>query len=129
MCSCEVAACLGVAAGATLMRKGTYEQIAVAMQNTIPNVFGVVCDGAKLACALRISSGTGIALECSELALKGVRIANNQGVLGKTVDDSIEIIGKTALYAMVSSDRDLCKLLFEKRHIFPLTSFEDRQKQ
>ena len=44
-------------------------------------------------------------------------------------DDSIEIIGKTALYAMVSSDRDLCKLLFEKRHIFPLTSFEDRQKQ
>ncbi len=129
MCSCEVAACLGVAAGATLMRKGTYDQIATAMQNTIPNVFGVVCDGAKLACALRISSGTGIALECSDLALKGVRIANNQGVLGKTVDDSIEIIGKTALYAMVSSDRDLCKLLFEKRHIFPLTSFEDRQKQ
>lgn len=129
MCSCEVAAALGVAAGATLMRKGTYEQVATAMQNTIPNVFGVVCDGAKLACALRISSGTGIALECSDLALSGVKIANNQGVLGATVDDSIEIIGKTALYAMVGSDRDLCKLLFEKRKIFPLTSFEDRQNQ
>ena len=99
------------------------------MQNTIPNVFGVVCDGAKLACALRISSGTGIALECSELALKGVRIANNQGVLGKTVDDSIEIMGNTALYARVSSDRDLCKLLFEKRHIVPMTSFADGPKQ
>lgn len=129
MCSCEVAAALGIAAGATLMRKGTYEQTAMAMQNTIPNVFGVVCDGAKLACALRISSGTGIALECSDLALYGVHIANNQGVLGATIDESINIIGKTALYAMVSSDRDLSRLLFEKRKIFPLTSFEERQKQ
>ena len=129
MCSCEVAAALGISAGATLMRNGTYEQVAAAMQNTIPNVFGVVCDGAKLACALRISSGTGIALECSDLALKGVRLANNQGVLGATVDDSIEIIGKTALYAMVGSDRELSRSLFEKRKIFPLTTFEERQKQ
>ena len=129
MCSCEVAAALGIAAGATLMRGGTYEQVAAAMQNTIPNVFGVVCDGAKLACALRISSGTGIALECSDLALSQVRIANNQGVLGATIDDSIEIIGKTALYAMVGSDRDLCRLLFEKRRIFPLMNFEERQSQ
>lgn len=129
MCSCEVAAALGIAAGATLMRGGTYEQVAAAMQNTIPNVFGVVCDGAKLACALRISSGTGIALECSDLALSQVRIANNQGVLGATIDDSIEIIGKTALYAMVGSDRDLCRLLFEKRRILPLMNFEERQSQ
>ena len=129
MCSCEVAAALGIAAGATLMRGGTYKQVAAAMQNTIPNVFGVVCDGAKLACALRISSGTGIALECSDLALSQVRIANNQGVLGATIDDSIEIIGKTALYAMVGSDRDLCRLLFEKRRILPLMNFEERQSQ
>ena len=129
MCSCEVAAALGISAGATLMRNGTYEQVAAAMQNNIPIVFGLVCDGAKLACALRISSGTGIALECSDLALKGVRLANNQGVLGATVDDSIEIIGKTALYAMVGSDRELSRSLFEKRKIFPLTTFEERQKQ
>ena len=76
-----------------------------------------------------MTSGTGIALECSDLALSQVRIANNQGVLGATIDDSIEIIGKTALYAMVGSDRDLCRLLFEKRRIFPLMNFEERQSQ
>lgn len=129
MCSCEVAAALGVTAGATLMRGGSYEQIEQAMQNTVPNVFGVVCDGAKLACALRISSGTGIAIECSDLALKGVHIANNQGVLGQTIDDTIEILGKTALHAMVNSDRELSKLIFAKRRIFPLMTFEERQKQ
>lgn len=129
MCSCEVAAALGAAAGATLMRGGNYEQVATAMQSTVPNVFGVVCDGAKLACALRISSGTGIAIECSDLALKGVRIANNQGVLGSTIDETIDIIGNTALRAMVSSDRELSKMIFAKRKIFPLMTFEERQKQ
>lgn len=129
MCSCEVAAALGVAAGATLMRGGSYEQVATALQNTVPNVFGVVCDGAKLACALRISSGTGIAIECSDLALQGIRIANNQGVLGRTVDETIDIIGHTALRAMVSSDRELSRMIFAKRQIFPLMTFEERQKQ
>ncbi len=129
MCSCEMAAALGISAGATLMRGGSYEQIGIAMQNTVPNVFGVVCDGAKLACALRISSGTGIAVECSNLALQGVRIANNQGVLGSTIDETIDIIGHTALRAMVSSDRELSKMIFAKRKIFPLMTFEDRQKQ
>ena len=129
MCSCEVAASLGVAAGSVLLRGGSEKQVEIAVQNTIPSIFGVVCDGAKLACALRISSGTGIALEAGNLALKGVRIANNQGVLAPTADESIELLGRTALFGMVDSDRDLCRQLFEKRHIFPLMTFEERQRQ
>ncbi len=129
MCSCEVAAALGVAAGGVLLRGGTAMQVEQAIQNTIPNVFGVVCDGAKLACALRISSGTGIALEAADLALRGVRLASNQGVLGNTADESIELLGQTALFAMVESDRGLCRQLFEKRRPFPLMSFAARQLQ
>lgn len=129
MCTCEVAASLGIAAGSVFLQGGSEEQVEIAIQNTIPNVFGVVCDGAKLACALRISSGTGIALEAADLALAGVRLANNQGVLGPTADDSIEILGNTALFGMVDSDREISRQLFEKRRIFPLMSFTDRQKQ
>ena len=58
MCSCEVAAALGVAAGTAMLKGGTVEIVETAIQNTIPSIFGVVCDGAKLACALRISTGT-----------------------------------------------------------------------
>lgn len=129
MCSCEVAASLGVAAGSVLLRGGSEKQVEIAIQNTIPSIFGVVCDGAKLACALRISSGTGIALEAGNLALKGVRIANNQGVLAPTADESIELLGRTALFGMVDSDRDLCRQLFDKRRIFPLMTFAERQQQ
>ncbi len=129
MCSCEVAASLGIAAGSVFLQGGTLEMAQNAIQMTIPNIFGVVCDGAKLACAMRISSGTGVAMEAANLALKGVRLANNQGVLAETADKSIDLMGYTSLYAMVDSDRGLCKKLFEKRNIFPLMSFEERQKQ
>ena len=128
MCSCEVAAAIGVAAGTVLLHGGT-QQVENAIQNTIPNIFGVVCDGAKLACALRISSGTGIGIEAANLALAGVRLANNQGVLAANADESINMIGHTALYAMVDSDRELSRQIFAKRKPFPLMRFEDRQKQ
>ncbi len=129
VCSCEVAACLGVTAGATYLQGGTADQMNNALQCAIPSMFGVVCDGAKLACALRISSGTGVALEAADLALADVRLANNQGVLAWNADESIDLIGHTALFGMVDSDRALGRLLFEKRKIFPLQSFTDRQKQ
>lgn len=129
MCSCEVAASLGVAAGSVFLQGGTLEMAENAIQMTIPNIFGVVCDGAKLACAMRISSGTGVAMEAASLALKGVRLANNQGVLADNADKSIDLMGHTALYAMIDSDRELCKMLFQKRKIFPLMTFGERQKQ
>ena len=129
MCSCEVAACIGIAAGATFLQGGTYEQVENAISCAIPNIFGVVCDGARLACAMRISSGTSVALEAATLALAGVRFPNNQGVLAKNADESIDLLGKFGLFSMVDSDRELGKLLFEKRKPFPLVSFTDRQKQ
>lgn len=128
MCSCEVAATMGVASGAVLLQGGTEEQVEIAIQNLIPNVFGVVCDGAKLACALRMASGAGMALDAAELALKGVRLANNQGVLDKTADDSINFLGDFALNDMLESDMRLEAKMMEKRKIFPLMTFADRQK-
>lgn len=127
MCSCEVAAALGVAAGTVLLKGGSEMQVEMAVQNLIPNVFGVVCDGAKLACALRMASSTGIAIDAAELALSGIRLANNQGVLGVNADASINFLGDFALHAMVSSDNELCKRMMEKRKIFPLTTMEERQ--
>ncbi len=129
MCSCEVAASMGVAAGATLLMGGNEAQVEIAIQNLIPNVFGVVCDGAKLACALRLATSTGIALDAARLAVKGVRLANNQGVLDVSADASIDFLGDFALNSMLSSDMELNRKLMEKRKIFPLMSFTDRQKQ
>lgn len=127
MCSCEVAAALGVTAGTVFLKGGTERQVEMAIQNLIPNVFGVVCDGAKLACALRMASSTGIAIDSAELALKNIRLANNQGVLDINADASIDFLGDFALNAMVSSDNELSRRMMKKRKIFPLATMEDRQ--
>lgn len=129
MCSCEVAASMGVAAGTTLLLGGTEAQVEIAIQNLIPNVFGVVCDGAKLACALRMASSTGIAIDAARLAVKNIRLANNQGVLAANADASIDFLGDFALNCMNDSDERLCEKLMEKREIFPLMTFNDRQKR
>ena len=129
MCSCEVAAALGVSAGATLLLGGDEAKVEIAMQNFIPNVFGVVCDGAKLACALRMATATGAALDAANLAIKGVRLANNQGVLDVDIDASIDFLGDFALNCMLESDMALNRKMMEKRKIFQLMTFTDRQKQ
>lgn len=128
MCSCEVAAALGVSAGATLLLGGDEAKVEIAMQNFIPNVFGVVCDGAKLACALRMATATGAALDAANLAVKGVRLANNQGVLDVDIDASIDFLGDFALNCMLESDMALNRKMMEKRKIFPLMTFTERQK-
>lgn len=128
MCSCEVAASMGVAAGMILLKKGTAQQVEMAVQNLIPNVFGVVCDGAKLACALRMASSTAIAMDAAALALRNIRLANNQGVLDVSADASIDFLGDFALHAMVSSDNQLLRKMMEKRKIFPLASMKERQE-
>lgn len=129
MCSCEVAASIGVAAGTVFLRGGSAKQVEMAIQNLIPNVFGVVCDGAKLACALRMASSTGIAIDAAELALKNIRLANNQGVLDVNADASIDFLGDFALHAMVTSDNELNKRMMAKRKIFPLATMQDRQEK
>ena len=128
MCSCEVAATMGVAVGSVILQGGTEQQAENAIQNLIPNVFGVVCDGAKLACALRMASGTAMALDAAELALKGIRLANNQGVLDVNADASIDFLGEFALNDMLDSDHKLEAKMMQKRKIFPLMTFTDRQK-
>lgn len=129
MCSCEVAAAMGVTVGTVVLKGGTLAQAEAAVQNMIPNVFGVVCDGAKLACAMRMASGTAVAIDAAEMALKGIRLANNQGVLAENADASIDFLGNFALNSMLDSDLKLNMQMMEKRRIFPLMSFTERQKQ
>ena len=62
LCGCVVASS-GAACGITYMMGGSYNEITYAIKNMIGNITGVVCDGAKAGCALKVSSGTSSALQ------------------------------------------------------------------
>ncbi len=116
MCACVVAGSEGVAAGTALLLGGDLKQVEMAINNTIVNIFGVVCDGARVACALKLASAAGIAIEGAMMAMDGVVTPVDEGVRGKTADDSIRFMGDFAKTGMITTDLMLCKALYAKHH-------------
>lgn len=114
MCACVVGASLGVAAGAALMLGGGLKEINMAVNNTIVNVIGVVCDGARAACGLKLGSASGLAIEGALLAMEGVCVPANEGIAGVDAKDSIDFMGRFARTSMIDLDRGLCQALFAK---------------
>lgn len=115
MCACVTAASQGIAAGAALLLGGDLACVDRAINNTLVNIFGVVCDGARVACALKLSSAAGIALECAMMAKDGVVTPANEGVVGKDADDSLNFMGDFAQHGLAGSDLALCKALYKKQ--------------
>ena len=77
-------AATGSAAGITLLMGGGYEEITYAIKNMIANISGMICDGAKPACSLKITSGVSTAMLSSLLAMEGKCVT---AVLGNLVSD------------------------------------------
>lgn len=116
MCACVTAASEGVAAGASMLLGGDFACIDRAINNTIVNVFGVVCDGARLACALKLSSAIGTAINCAFMAKDGVMTPADQGVIAGDANGSLNFMGRFAQHGMAGSDLSLCKALYEKQN-------------
>lgn len=115
MCACAVVASCGVAAGAALLMGGDYEQVSMAINNTVLNVFGIVCDGARNGCAMKVSSAAGIAIEGALLAMRGVGTPANEGVTCSDGEKTINFMGSFAKEGMRYMDMYLCKALYAKQ--------------
>ena len=114
MCACSVGASLGVAAGTAVLFGGNAAEVERSIQNTIVNVFGILCDGAREACALKLSTAAECGMEGAFLALDGVSVLYDEGVCGSSADDSMEFMGKFARGGMGQADLELCKFLYHK---------------
>jgi L-cysteine desulfidase len=114
MCACVVAASQGVAAGACMLLGGGMDAINRAINTTVINIFGVVCDGARLACAMKLASAAGIAIESAYIAMDGFETPPGQGVVGVDADASLNFMGAFAQTGMKGSDLALCKALYQK---------------
>lgn len=82
----------GSACGITYLLGGTFEQIENSLQNTIGNVAGMLCDGAKASCALKISTCTNAAIQAALLALNDLRIKSNEGIVEQLSEHTIDNI-------------------------------------
>ncbi|MDE5606190.1 MAG: L-serine ammonia-lyase, iron-sulfur-dependent, subunit alpha, partial [Bacteroidales bacterium] len=93
---------------------GNLIQVKSAIKNMIGNLTGMVCDGAKLGCALKVASGTSAALQAAILALEGVGVPGTNGIIEDDVERTINNLGTIANEAMNDADRVIMNIMLSK---------------
>jgi L-cysteine desulfidase len=89
-CGCAVAAGTGAAAAIAWLLGGDAKQVESAVQLMTANLTGMLCDGAKYGCALKIATSAGIAIETAYLALGGTTVPSGNGIVGKTFQETMD---------------------------------------
>lgn len=104
LCGCVVAS-TGASAGLTYLMGGGYEAVCASVKNMIANLTGMICDGAKPSCSLKISSGVSTALMSAMLAMNGKCVTEAEGIISDDVDSSIHNLTSIGREAMRETDR------------------------
>ena len=110
-----VNATMGVSAALTFLEGGSFEQIGYAMKNMINTIAGMVCDGAKPSCALKMSVGLYSAFVCSELAVHDRVVDRTDGLSELDVDCSIRNLGRLGKEGMCQTDDCILDIMTHKR--------------
>ena len=110
-----VNATMGVAAALTYLEGGSYEQVCYSMKNMINTIAGMVCDGAKPSCALKMSVGLYSAFVCSELAVHDRVVDRTDGLSESDIDCSIRNLGRLGKEGMCQTDDCILDIMTHKR--------------
>ena len=114
LCGCVVAS-IGSSCGITYLMGGDYERICYSVKNMIANLTGMICDGAKPACSLKITSGVSTALLSSLLAMEGKCVSSAEGIVDDCVDKSIHNLTSIGADAMCATDDMVLNIMTSKK--------------
>jgi L-cysteine desulfidase len=108
------AAGMGASGAIVYLLDGHLQQIKAAIQNTIGNVSGMICDGAKAGCAMKVSTCSNVAVQSALLALNNQEIKSTDGFIHDDVEKSIESFCKLGNEGTRHTDELILKLMMEK---------------
>jgi L-cysteine desulfidase len=115
ICGCSVAAGAGATAGITYLMGGTKQHIAGAIKNLTEDLAGVICDGAKGGCALKLATAAGTAVQAALFSLQGVNVSFTDGIIGRSPEDTMKNIGTLTTQGMIETDRTILNIMLEKQ--------------
>ena len=113
LCGCVVAS-IGSSCGITYLMGGDYERICSSVKNMIANLTGMICDGAKPSCSLKITSGVSTALLSALLAMEGKCVSSSEGIVDDDVDKSIHNLTSIGADAMCKTDDMILNIMTTK---------------
>ena len=114
LCGCVVAS-TGSSTGITYLMGGTYEQIANSVKNMIANLTGMICDGAKPSCALKLTTGVSTAVMSAMLAIQNKYVTSAEGIIEEDVDRSIHNLTSIGSRGMDETDRFVLDIMTHKQ--------------
>lgn len=115
-CGAVSAAC-GAGAGITYMYGASYEQVSLTIINTLGNVGGIVCDGAKSSCAAKIASSVDAALIAFHLSLQNKSFLPGEGIIKGDIEETIKSMGYIGRVGMRSTDTEILNVMIDRINV------------
>lgn len=112
-CGAVSASCASAAA-ITYLAGGTIKQIKDTIDNTLANIPGIICDGAKISCAAKIASSLDAAMMGHYLAMKGKAYEAYTGILKEEAGETISCVGYIGKVGMHQTDKEIIKMMLEE---------------
>ena len=105
----------GCASGAaiTYLEGGTLEQINKTVTNTLANISGIVCDGAKASCAAKIATSVDAGMMAHYLAMEDKSYVANTGILKENIEKTITAVGRLGKEGMKETDKEILEIMLE----------------
>lgn len=113
LCGCVIAS-TGSSCGIVYLKGGNYDQICAAIKNMVGNITGMVCDGAKVGCALKVASGVSSSIQSAVLALDNICISSNDGIIEDCIEKTICNLGNLGSHGMQVTDRMILDIMVSK---------------
>lgn len=114
LCGCAIASSIGSSAGLVFLMGGGLKEIVYAIQNMIADISGMICDGAKSSCALKIASSLASAIQCAQLACAGVSASRHDGIISSDAEKSIRNLANLGCEGMAVTDRVILDMMIKK---------------
>lgn len=111
LCGCAIGAAIGSCAAIAFMLGGGEEEIAGACTNIFANITGMICDGAKESCSMKLSTSAEESIIAAYLALNGVVSQANVGIVGKNIEETIANIGKLSHQGFKTADEVILEII------------------
>ncbi|MBU1239264.1 L-serine ammonia-lyase, iron-sulfur-dependent, subunit alpha [Myxococcota bacterium] len=120
LCGCAIASGVGAAVALVYQQRGAnMEQMTLAVNNVIADLGGMLCDGAKGGCALKVASSTDTAILSAYMAINGHGITQQEGFVGKTAEETIQYLGRIGKLGMAGADDTMLAIMLSKEQLCP----------